>query len=180
MRLISCQNKEALPMPNIPIMPIIVIVLLLLPIRLVGRQLKILAFGIWLIGGLVLLGRGAYFLFLSAVLTKASIAMLALAVVIAVVVGLAKGRFVLSKTSSRNIERLDSITESRRPIHVYSVRSWIIIGIMVLISVALTVFAVPNLIRGGINIAIGLGLIVSSLAYLKSLTKRTDVPQLNS
>jgi hypothetical protein len=166
-------------MPNVPIMPLIVIVLLLLPIRLMGRQLKILAFAIWLLGGLILLGRGTYFLWLASLLTKTSLALLALAAVLAVIIGLAKGRFVLSKTSSRNIERLDTLTEAQRPIHVYSVRSWIIIGVMVLISVALTVFAVPNLIRGAINIAIGLGLLVSSLGYLKSLTSAANSPELN-
>jgi hypothetical protein len=166
---------------NIPIMPIIVIVLLLLPIRLVGRQLKVLAFVLWLIGGLVLLVRGALYLYAASLVAKLSIAMLALTAVIAIFIGLAKGRFVLSKTSTRNIERLDAMNDSYRPIQVYSVRSWIIIGIMVLISVALTVFSVDNLVRGGINIAIGLGLIVSSLAYLKSLTtSSSDTPQLGT
>jgi len=151
-------------------MPLMVIVLLLLPIRMMNRQLKVMAFFIWLVGGLVLLVRGAIFLWAASIAAKASIALLAFTVVLAAFIGLAKGRFVLSKTSARNIERLDSLTEAKRPMHVYSVRSWIIIGIMVLISVALTVFSVDNLIRGGINLAIGLGLIVSSLAYLKSIT----------
>jgi hypothetical protein len=101
--------------------------------------------------------------------------------VLAAFIGLAKGRFVLSKTSARNIERIDTMNdEPKRPIHVYSVRSWIIIGIMVLISVSLTVFSVDNLIRGGINLAIGLGLIVSSLAYLKSLTTNASTPELKA
>ena len=160
-------------------MPLMVVLLLFLPIRLMGRQMKIMAFFIWLIGGLVLLARGAFFLWAASIATKASVAVLAFTVVLAVFIGLAKGRFVLSKTSVRNIERIDSMTEAKRPMHVYSVRSWIVIGLMVMISVALTVFSVGNLVRGGINLAIGLGLIVSSLAYLKSITA-SSTPELKA
>lgn len=163
-------------MPNFPIfMPIVAIVLFLLPIQMTGTKLKVLAFAIWLTGGIVLLCLGGFRLFGTGV----SLAMLGLTLFLAATIGLAKGKFVLSKTSQKNIERLDALTETRRPMHVYSVRSWVIIAIMVAISVSLTIFSVSNLVRGGINVAIGLALIVSSLAYLKSLTApKTTTPQL--
>ena len=46
----------------VPIMPVVILILLLLPIRLAKTQLKSLAFFIWLVGGTVLLYRGFDFL----------------------------------------------------------------------------------------------------------------------
>ncbi len=148
---------------NIPVMPILFIVLLLLPVRVSPPRLKALAFALWLTGGLFLAFRGVH------LLTTESLSLLTLVLVVAaaLIIGIAKGQFVLAKTSRRNIERLGSLTEPQRPIHVYSLRSWIIIGVMVAISVALNVLAVPAAVRGPVNLGIGAALIVSSLAYLR-------------
>lgn len=150
-----------------PIMPIIVAVLLLLPIRLGNQALKGLAFTIWLIGGLVLCIRGTQFLTDSAAMSNTPL--FAGLVIAALVIGFGKGKFVLSKTSAKNIERIKQFTEPQKPIQVYSARSWIMITLMVGISVALTVFNVDNVVRGPINLGIGFALIISSLAYLKAL-----------
>jgi hypothetical protein len=150
-----------------PIMPIIVAVLLLLPIRLEKQAMKGLAFTLWLIGGLVLCIRGTQFLTDSAAMSN--VPLFAGLVVAALVIGFGKGKFVLSKTSTKNIERIDQFTESKKPIQVYSTRSWIIIALMVGISIALNVFHVENIVRGPINLGIGFALIISSLAYLKAL-----------
>jgi len=152
---------------NLPIMPFIIVVLLLLPIRLAAGQMKGLAFALWLIGGLILTIRGISFLLDAP--EHPGVAMLALIIAVAMAIGYGKGKFVLSKTSQRNLERIDQFTEPKKPIQVYSVRSWIIIGLMVGISVTLSVLNTPLLWRGGINLAIGFALIISSLAYLKSM-----------
>jgi hypothetical protein len=144
------------------VMPLIFLLLLLLPIRLTARQLSRLAFALWLVGGVFLLSRGALWLFGSGETTL----MLGVGTVLALAIGFAKGKFVLSKTSNRNIERLCQLTEPQRPIHVYSVRSWVTIGIMVLISVSLWLFQVPDFWRGSVNLAVGAALIMSSLVYL--------------
>lgn len=160
---------------NIPIMPIILVLLLLLPIRLGNQALKGLAFTLWLIGGLVLSIRGINFLIDSPAM--ANIALMAGLIAAALIIGFGKGKFVLGKTSAKNIERIDQFTEPRKPIEVYSVRSWIIITLMVGISVALNVFNVDHVVRGPINLGIGFALIVSSLVYLKSLgaTKQASI-----
>lgn len=152
---------------NVPIMPFIVLILLLLPVKLSSQQLKTLAFGLWLIGGLVLFWRGG--MFLAQTGTQYSWAVEALVIVVAVIIGAAKGKFVLSKTSQKNIERLNNLVAPQRPIKVYSIRSWIIIALMALISISLTLFHTPDLLRGGVNLAIGMALVISSLAYAKSL-----------
>ena len=156
---------------TVPIMPFIILGLLLLPIKLSSQQLKGLAFVLWLVGGIVLFWRGG--MFLAQTGNQFSWAIEALVIVAAVIIGAAKGKFVLSKTSQKNIERLDNLTEPQRPIKVYSLRSWIMIGLMGLISILLTVFQTPDLLRGGVNLAIGMALVISSLAYAKSMGTQT-------
>lgn len=152
---------------NMPVMPFLVLILLLLPIKLSSLKMKSLALILWLTGGFILLGRGVTFLLQNP--EPPSSMLLIFSIVLAVVIGLAKGKFVLSKTSQKNIERIDAFTEPKAPIHVYSVRSWIIISLMVLISLSLTFFNAPALVRGAVNIGIGAALIVSSLAYMKAI-----------
>jgi hypothetical protein len=96
--------------------------------------------------------------------------MMIAAIVIGLAIGYGKGKFVLSKTSQRNIERIDQFTEPKRPIQVYSIRSWIIIGVMVGISVLLTVLQTPLFWRGSVNLAIGFALVISSLTYLRAMS----------
>jgi len=150
-----------------PLMPFIVLILLLLPIRLSSSQMKGLAFFIWLVGGIVLCIRGVTFI--TTAPEHPGALLLGLIAAGALAIGFGKGKFVLSKTSRRNLERIDQFTEPKKPIQVYSVKSWIMITLMVGISVALNIFNTPLLWRGGINLAIGFALIISSLAYLKAM-----------
>jgi hypothetical protein len=156
---------------NMPVMPLIFMGLMLLPFRLSSGQLKGLAFFLWLTGGLVLAIRGG--LFMAQDPSRPAMGLLLGACALALIIGLAKGRFVLSKTSRRNIERLEALTEPQRPLAVYSLRSWILIALMVGISVALNFSGLPLLWRGTINLAIGAALMMSSLAYLQSAPKTT-------
>jgi hypothetical protein len=154
---------------NMPVMPFVFLALLLLPIKLQPAQLKSLAFALWMMGGIVLLVMGI------ARLMDPSIAeqpwVQAVAISLAAIVGMAKGKLILGKTSNRNIQRIESLTEPQKPIHVYSLRSWITIGLMVLIAVSLNVFACPLFWRGVVNLGVGLALIVSSLNYLAPAKK---------
>lgn len=150
----------------VPIMPFIFLALLLLPIRLAPSALMRLAFALWLIGGGTLLFMGVTRLMASGADTMP----LMLGGVIALVIGAAKGKFVLSKTSEKNIERLNEMREPARPIHVYSKRSWIVIAVMVGIAILLNTLPQIDLyVRGLVNLAIGCGLLMSSLNYLRAL-----------
>jgi hypothetical protein len=159
---------------NIPVMPLILVILLFLPIRLNNQALKGLAFTLWLTGGLVLSIRGINFLFDSPAL--GNLALMAGLVLAALIIGFGKGKFVLSKTSAKNIERINQFSEPRKPIQVYSMRSWIIITLMVGISLALNFFQIDYIVRGPINLGIGFALIVSSMVYLKSLSAKQAPP----
>ncbi len=155
-------------MPALPIMPFVVVVLLALPVRLAPRSLGWLAFGLWMLGGLVLLSLGTARLLQASRGASASTLVAALAIA-ALALGVAKGRFILRKTARRNVDRLAALTEDRRPIHVYGMRSWVVIGLMTALSLGMTLGGVPPLWRGMVNLAIGAALAVSSLNYLPPL-----------
>jgi hypothetical protein len=154
-------------MPQVPIMPFVAGALLLaslLPVRLAPRSLGWLAFGLWLLGGVVLLSLGAARLALAARGGATAVVVAAVAVA-----ALAVGWFVLRRTAQRNIDRLAALEQDQRPIHVYGVRSWVVIGLMTALSVGLTLGGVPPLWRGMVNVAIGAALAASSMSYLVPL-----------
>lgn len=158
-------------MPQLPLMPFVAGGLLLaslLPLRLRPRSLGWLAFALWLLGGVLLLSFGTARL-LQAARGGAAPAVAGIVAIAALGTGAAKGRFVLRKTAQRNIDRLAALTEDRRPIHVYGMRSWLVIGLMTGLSVGLTLSGVPPLWRGMVNLAIGAALATSSLNYLRPL-----------
>ncbi len=160
-------------MTSVPITPFIAVVLLLLPVKLTPRTLIKLAFFLWALGGTVLAVLGVRRMADASLNTRLSVIFIASALWLAV--GVAKGRYVLAKTSQRNIERIEAMSEPQRPIRVYSLRSWIVISLTVILSLALTLFNTPPFWRGGINLAVGFALLMSSINYLTTL-KRTAQP----
>lgn len=140
----------------------------ILPFKIRPHQLKALAFTLWLVGGVFLCYRGLERLMNVDDISRVGFNTVVIAGLIGLAVGLAKGMFVLSKTSNKNIERLDALTEPLPPRNVYSKRSWIVIALM--IGIAMTInfglIPMPIYIRGAVNLAIGFALIISSLNYL--------------
>jgi hypothetical protein len=160
-------------MISLPVTPFIAAILLLLPVKLAPRMLIKLAFFLWALGGSVLVVMGSLRMADASLTMRASVIIIAILVWLAV--GVTKGRYVLAKTSQRNIERIHAMTQPQRPIRVYSLRSWIVIGLTVSLSLALTLFNTPPFWRGGINLAVGFALLMSSLNYLITL-KQTAQP----
>jgi hypothetical protein len=165
---------EATQLLRAAIMPMLPLLLWLLPFKVAARQLKLLALSFWLAGGIVLTAQGFSYLERLVVTQQATFAALALPLIVALAVGLAKGRFVLSKTSQRNLARLDAMPDTYKLVHVYSRRSWIMIGLMVLISITLTLTETPWFWRGLINVAIGFALVVSAQAYVRALSQPVE------
>lgn len=151
-------------------MLIVFLVIFLLPVKLAPAQLKLLAFSIWLTGGLIMIYLGI--LRLTEGAGDMDFALVVGAVTAALVIGLAKGKFILGKTSERNIHRIEEMTEPQKPMMVYSVRSWIVIGVMILLGMSLNQgwIPLPMFWRGVVNIGIGTGLVISSLKYVRTLT----------
>jgi hypothetical protein len=149
-------------MPSIPIMPFVILALFLLPFKFAPQQLKTLAFAIWLAGGVVLVMLGVTRLMYA---PETAPMVMGLSCLAAVVIGFAKGKFVLSKTARKNVARINQMVQPQKAINVYSLPSWLMISLMVLISIALNVGQVPDMVRGAVNLGIGLALIVSSFVY---------------
>lgn len=160
-------------MTSVPITPFIAVILLLLPVKLAPRMLIMLAFFLWALGGVVLVVMGGLRMADASLSIRVSV--IVIASILWLAVGIAKGRYVLAKTSQRNIERINAMTEPQRPIRVYSLRSWMVIGLTVSLSLALTLLDTPPFWRGGINLAVGFALLMSSLNYLTTL-KRSPQP----
>ena len=145
-------------------MPCVVRALVLWPGALPPRRLKQLAFAVWLAGGVVLCSFGL----LRLNEARSSGAGVWLALALGLAAGCAKSVLILVTTSRRNIARLDALPGPMRPIRVYDGRSWAVIGVMTAVAVALNLGWIPlSLVaRGGVNLAIGSALILSSCTYL--------------
>ena len=154
--------------------PVVAALFAVLPVKLQQKQLLQTAFWLWMIGGIALLVTGAFRL--SHVMHEANPLWLWGGSALAVMIGIAKGKFVLSKTSRKNIERFYALEGPQKLSAVYSVRSWVIIGIMLLISASLTWCNAPDLTRGIVNIAVGLALITSSMAYVTAQQHSAATP----
>lgn len=151
---------------SLPITPFVFLALLLLPVRIAGHRLRFLAFTLWLLGGMVMVVRGA--LRFRDAAAGSSRELLWGMIAAALLIGWAKGRFVLAKTSSRNRARLAASTARLRPIQVYPVRSWVLIAVFMLLGLSLAWFGAPLLWRGAVGVAVGVGLVTSSFDYLRA------------
>lgn len=152
-------------MSNLPILPFVFLGLLLLPFRVSPRRLRWLAFALWALGGLLLTWRGVERL----LATRSTMAPVPLAFVAigALLIGFLKGRFVLSRTSARNLDRLARASGSLRPIEVYPPRSWGLIALFMLLGLSLSWLHAPLPVRGAVSLAVGVALLGSSVAYLR-------------
>jgi hypothetical protein len=147
------------------------------PGKLQKPQLLGLAFVLWIIGGEMLFFLGAGRLMESG---SHGTTELMIGWGIAMAIGVAKGLFVLSKTARKNITRILALEEAQKPIHVYSVPSWITIGLMMGLAITLNTMSVDPFWRGVINVGIGTALVTSSFAYWSALQQLRRQPIANS
>ena len=120
-------------------------------------------------------GKGTYLLSKLFALTKSKERAALLLLVLGLVVGFAKGRFVLSKTVARVANRISSLPEPIRISQVYPVGYIGLIGCMMLLGMAMKWFAVPLDVRGGIDVAVGSALMNGAMFYFRYLFKRKPV-----
>jgi len=140
------------------------------------NSLYTLAGSIWGLVGLFLIIRGAIMYQAALDTQNASQTALMISIAVAVVIGVAKGKFVLSKTARRNKSRIESLEEPLKVHHVYAKSFYFLIAGMIALGVTLRTF---NEYLGGyvvvaaIYCGIGLALMVSSLTYWKTETPPT-------
>lgn len=147
------------------------------------RTLCIIAGSIWLLAGANLLFLGARFLIDSAAtpshagsnlpllhavmewMPQESFAVPFLAC-IGVMIGCLKGRMVLRRAACREVERIFALPQPVSIFELYSVRGAIVLGVMFCLGFLLKFLNLPLDIRGVIDVAIGIALILGSAHYL--------------
>ena len=141
------------------------------------QQLQTLAGIFWLAIGLLLTARGVFTL-MAAQSGGASTQGLALAAGLGLVIGLAKGRFVLSKTARRNRDRIAALAEPVKPWQLFSMKFYPLILLMMGMGMAIRHFFVKGgtttaqLSYGGLLCGIGGALFVSAFAYWGAFAKK--------
>ncbi|MFN8614988.1 MAG: hypothetical protein U0003_03645 [Vampirovibrionales bacterium] len=148
---------------RILVVPVLAGLFSVLPVRVGKNELITLAQWLWLLGGVALLMTGIGRL--QDGMHSASLPMVATLTGLFLIIGIAKGRFVLGKTARRNLNRLQALEGPQPLVQVYETRSWILIMVMLVLSASLTWLNAPMLWRGLINLAVGLALILSSRFY---------------
>ncbi len=132
------------------------------------NSLYTLAGSIWGLVGLFLVVRGAIMYQAALETQNATQTALAISIAVSIIIGVAKGRFVLSKTARRNKSRIESIEGPLKIHHVYAKSFYILIAGMIALGVTLRTF--NEYVGGYVVVAavycgIGLALMVSSLVY---------------
>jgi hypothetical protein len=131
-----------------------------------------LAFLMWALVGTGLLIAGGVFLFGNRTMSeidpnRGSVGMAqVIGLVIALALGFAKGNFVLPKIARKNTLRIEQLPE-KSPIYMtFSLKSWLLILVMILTGRTIRFFGAPSVVIGTIYVAVGFALALGSRAYL--------------
>ena len=138
------------------------------------NSLYALAGSVWGLVGLFLIIRGAVMYQAALETQNATQTALMVSIAIAIIIGVAKGKFVLSKTARRNKSRIESLEGPLKVHHVYAKSFYFLIAGMILLGVSLRHFNEylgGYVVVAGIYCGIGLALMVSSLTYWKTETQ---------
>jgi hypothetical protein len=91
-----------------------------------------------------------------------------LLIIIGLLIGFLKGRFVFTKTVQKVVQRIISLPMPIKLSQVYGARYLGLIGGMILLGMSLKWFHLPLEIRGMIDVAIGSALMNGALLYFRS------------
>lgn len=88
-------------------------------------------------------------------------------IIVGLIIGFLKGRFVLVKTVKRVVERILSLPVPVKFTQVYSRGYLYLIGSMILLGISMKWLGLPTEIRGLIDVAIGSALMNGASAYFR-------------
>ncbi len=120
-------------------------------------------------------GYSGLFMWLSSVsggFDNAAIIMVALSLVL----GLAKGRFVMQKAALKSSVRIAKLANPTSITNLYTRSNLILIAGMMGLGMLMKILALPLDIRGAIDTAVGCALMQGSLAYFRLMTGPADQP----
>lgn len=146
------------------------------------RTLSGIAGSIWLLAGANLLFLGVNFLMQSVEPTQTAylpllnklmglipheLAMPFL-VVCGGLIGVLKGMTVIRKAARREVERIAQLPHPISIMQLYSKRGAILLALMLCLGLSLRFFSLPLDVRGVIDVAVGIALIIGSASYLRT------------
>lgn len=88
-------------------------------------------------------------------------------ILLGLIIGFYKGRFILAKSVSRFVDRIRSFEEPTSIVKMYSLPYFMLILCMIGLGMSIKYFQVPSDIRGLIDVAIGAALINGSMLYFR-------------
>jgi hypothetical protein len=88
-------------------------------------------------------------------------------IVVGLIIGFIKGRFVLVKTVKRVVERILLLEEPLKFLKIYSGRYLMLICAMILLGMSMKWLRFPSEIRGLVDVAIGSALMNGASAYFR-------------
>lgn len=132
----------------------------------VGREVhRKIAFLLWGVVGVSLLVAGVIFVSNSGTeFNVTSVGLLG----VGLALGLIKSRFVLNKVAKKNIQRIDTLPQESSVLATFSLKSWGLILVMILLGRTIRFLGAPYPIIGLIYMAVGFGLALSSRRYIFS------------
>lgn len=124
------------------------------------------AFFLWAIVGTGLLSVGSHFIW--GVAQASPWADPSIWMVVAVVLGYVKGKFVITKVGRRNVARIFTLPDASPLYRTFSVKSWMLVLLMIAIGRTIRFFGAPPMGVGVIYVAVGVALLIGSQVYLSS------------
>lgn len=88
-------------------------------------------------------------------------------VIVALIVGYFKGRYVLGKSAKKGVERIRQFPNPAPLASIYSPKYYILLALMMGLGISIKYFGLHNDIRGFIDAAIGAALINGAMIYFR-------------
>jgi len=130
----------------------------------VTREMHLrLAFGLWALVGIGLLTAGLRWVFEADAATLS----VGIGLAVALLLGGVKGGLVLPKIARKNIARIQLLPITSPVYATFSVKSWALVLLMILIGRGLRFFGLPLFFVGVLYVAVGLALLLGSRTYLQ-------------
>lgn len=93
-------------------------------------------------------------------------------IALGMLLGYSKGRYVLSRTAQKSVERIRSLPNPTELKNVYGAKYYLLLGIMIGIGVSMKYLGIPTDVRGLIDIAIGAALINGAMVFFRLAFER--------
>lgn len=94
-------------------------------------------------------------------------------IAIGMMIGYAKGRYVLGKSAVRGVERILSFPNPTSLANIYSTKYYLLLGAMIGLGMSMKYLGLPKDVRGLVDVAIGAALINGAMIYFRLAIEKT-------